>query len=110
VTRLTRLEAWCCPRGHVYLHAHGACPDCGAALRPTRLSPHATLLLATTVRVSPSAAPFQLGLAITVCGRARTLCHVEGRVRGSGSDAVILERRNDTLVARPARTTRSRRE
>jgi hypothetical protein len=75
-------------------------------MRAARVAPDATLLLLTTVRVSPWGAPFRLGLAVTVCGRARTLCHVEGRVRGSGSDAVVLERRGDVFVARPARTTR----
>jgi uncharacterized OB-fold protein len=106
--RTPKLEAWRCERGHVYLHPHDACPECGARLRGSRVSPEATLLLVTTVRVTPDGSPFALGLAVTVCGRARTVCRVQGAVRGSGSDAVVLERIGPAIIARPARGSRSR--
>jgi uncharacterized OB-fold protein len=102
--RAPRLDGWRCPRGHVYLHAHETCPECGLRLRATRIAPRATLILVTYVRVSPSAEPFRLGLAVTRCGRARTLCRVEGCVRGNGRDAVLLHRRGETIIARAARS------
>ena len=107
MTRRRPLDAWRCHAGHVYLHPHAACPVCGRSLRATRVPPVATLLLITTVRVSPAGSPFDLGLAVTVAGRARTLCRVEGRVRGTGRDSVLLERHGATIVARPARGRRA---
>jgi len=101
--RTERLTAWRCDAGHLHLHADDVCGACGAPLRVTSISPQATLLVTTTVRVSPSGAPYRLGLAVTVCGRARTLCRIEGRVRETGYDAVVLERRGATIVARPVR-------
>jgi uncharacterized OB-fold protein len=100
---MRRLDAWRCGRGHVFLHPHPACPECGERLAATRVSAAARLLLATTVRVNPTGLPYVLGLAETECGRARTLCRVEGPVRGGGHDAVRLERRGATVVARTRR-------
>lgn len=66
----------------------------------------ATLVLVTTVRVNPSGVPFQLGVAILQSGRSRVLCRVEGAVRGSGYDRVMIEEKNGVLVARRARARR----
>ncbi len=63
----------------------------------------AILVLVTTVRVNPTGVPFRLGVAVTRAGRARVLCRVEGRVRASGHDRVVLEERDGVVVARRAR-------
>lgn len=97
---MRHLDAWRCEHGHVFLHPHHRCPSCGARLRAARVSPAARLLLSTTVRINPTGEPFVLGIAETESGRARTLCRVEGAVRGTGHDAVILERRGATVFAR----------
>lgn len=96
----TRIAAWQCARGHTSLHPDQACTACGGRLRTLEIAPDATLLFATTVRVNPSGQPFQLGVAVTRCGRARTLCRIEGALRGLGHDVVVLERRGDVIVAR----------
>ncbi len=66
----------------------------------------AVLVLVTTVRVNPSGAPFQLGVAVTRGDRARVLCRVDGAVRGLGYDRVRLSERDGVVVARPARVKR----
>jgi uncharacterized OB-fold protein len=83
------LDGWRCARGHAFLHAHTTCPECEAPLLPTRVGATARLLACTTVRITPSGEPFRLGVAVTREG-ARTLCVVEGKVRGSGYDRVVL--------------------
>jgi uncharacterized OB-fold protein len=98
-----RIGAWRCDRGHVGLHADEACATCGARLRPVQIRADAVLELVTTVRVNPTGQPFQLGVAVTRAGRARTLCRIEGAVRGLGHDAVFLERRGEMIVAHPRR-------
>lgn len=70
-------------------------------MRRTRISPAARLLVVTTVHAAPGGA-FDLGVAVTRSG-ARTLCRVEGAVRRTGHDAVVLERRGHEIVARPRR-------
>jgi uncharacterized OB-fold protein len=100
LTRLARLGAFVCARGHAYLHAQDACPQCGARLQARWIPPDATLTLDTTVRVTPDGDPFVLGIAVTRCGRARALCRVEGTIRGHGYDHVVLEKRGDVFVAR----------
>jgi uncharacterized OB-fold protein len=97
------LETFSCRAGHTLLHPHPACPRCGAPLSVRRVSPLARLLFVTTVHVNPGGAPFRLGIAVTRSGRARTLCRVEGCVRESGHDPVVLERRGGVFVARPLR-------
>ena len=104
MSRRPRLEARCCARGHLTLQPDPACTVCGERMRSVCIRPEATLELVTTVRVNPTGQPYQLGVAITRAGRARTLCRVEGRVRGLGNDAVVLERRGDVLIARPGRS------
>ena len=99
MTRRSRLSAFACARGHTYLHAQECCPECGGPLRERWIPPAATLTLDTTVRVTRGD-PFVLGIAITRCGRARTLCRVEGGIRGQGYDRVVLEREGDVFVAR----------
>ena len=96
------LDVFACPAGHIFLHRSDACPACGAPFRTRRVPPYATLVLQTTVRVNPGGEPFRLGIAVTRCGRARTLCRLEGSLRGSGHDPVILVRRGDGFVARGA--------
>ena len=103
MTTHRRLSAWRCDRGHVGLYADEACATCGERLRPVQIPADAVLELVTTVRVNPTGQPFQLGIAVTRAGRARTVCRVEGGVRGLGHDAVVLERRGDTIVARARR-------
>lgn len=71
--------------------------------RRVGIAGEATLVLVTTVRINPSGAPFQLGVAVTRSGRARVLCRVEGAVRGLGHDRVRLEERDGVVVARAAR-------
>jgi len=100
LTRRARLFAFACARGHTYLHAQDACPQCGTRLRARWIPPDATLTLETTVRVTPDGAPFVLGIAVTRCGRARTLCRVDGGIRRQGYDRVVLEREGDVFVAR----------
>ena len=93
------LDGWRCPNGHLFLYPHEKCPRCSLALTPTRLGAKARLRSATTVRVNPSGAPFQLGIAVTDEG-ASTLCIVEGTVRGNGRDRVVLVKTDERFVAR----------
>ncbi len=93
------LDGWRCGKGHVYLYPHDECPRCALALVPTRLGSMARLRSCTTVRVNPSGAPFRLGIAVTDEG-ASTLCIVEGPVRGSGRDRVVLVKTDERFVAR----------
>ena len=94
-----RLQAWKCVNDHLTLQHDTACVTCGASMRELRIAPEATLELVTTVRVNPTGEPYQLGIAITRAGHARTICRVEGAVRGLGHDRVLLERRGDMIVA-----------
>jgi hypothetical protein len=64
-----------------------------------RIAPDAVLELVTTVHVNPSGAPYQLGIAVTRAGRVRTICRVQGAVRGLGNDRVLLERHGGMIVA-----------
>jgi hypothetical protein len=110
LSRRARLNAFACARGHAYLHAHDACPQCGDRLRTLSIPPEAILTLETTVRVTPDGVPFALGIAVTRCGRARTLCRLEGPGRRRGYDRVVLEKEGDEFVARTdarARTVRA---
>jgi hypothetical protein len=100
MNRLQLLPAWRCSRGHGSLHPDDVCTSCGEPLIACRILPDAVLELVTTVRVNPSGQPFQLGVAVTRAGRLRTLCRVEGAMRGLGYDAVVLERRGDVIIAR----------
>jgi len=101
--RSAPLQGFVCARGHASLVSADGCEQCGSTLRATRLAADATLLLVTTVRVNPTGAPFRLGVAVTRAGRARTLCVVEGPVRGNGNDAVRLEWRDGVWIARAVR-------
>ena len=92
------LAGWRCTRGHVFLHVHAECPECTATLAPTRVGAAAKLVACTTVRVTPSGEPFRLGVAVTREG-ARTLCVVEGRVRGGGYDRIVLVRAGERYLA-----------
>jgi hypothetical protein len=103
VIRRRRLDAWRCRLGHVSLHDDGRCATCGAPLSALHIQPDAFLELVTTVRVNPTGRPYRLGIAVTRCGRARTLCRVEGAVRGLGNDPVMLEPQGEMIVARPRR-------
>ena len=94
-----RLQAWKCTNHHTTLQPDSACPSCGAVLREFLIPPDAVLELMTTVHVNPTGEPYRLGIAVTRAGRARTICRVEGPVRGSGHDRVVLERRGDMIVA-----------
>jgi hypothetical protein len=98
-----RLQAWCCANGHMTLQHDAACVACGALLHELRIVPDAVLELVTTVRVNPTGEPYRLGIATTRSGRARTICRVEGAVRGLGHDRVVLERRGDVIIARGQR-------
>jgi len=102
--RRGKLQAWRCPNGHVTLQHDNVCVSCGASLRELHIDPEAVLELVTTVRVNPSGEPFQLGIAVTRAGRARTICRVEGAVRALGHDRVVLERRGDMIIARGKRS------
>jgi hypothetical protein len=106
--RRRRLDARQCDRGHLSLQRDEQCALCGRPMREVGIRPEAVLELVTTVRVNPAGEPFQLGVAMTRAGRARTLCRVEGAVRGHSNDTVVLERRGDTIVARPQRALRAR--
>jgi hypothetical protein len=94
-----RLQAWCCANSHLTLQHDDACTTCGARLHEVHIAPDATLELVTTVRVNPTGEPYQLGIVITRAERARTICRVEGAVRGLGHDRVVLERRGEMIVA-----------
>lgn len=98
-----RLQAWTCMNGHTTLQHDPVCAACGAPLQDIVIAPEAVLELVTTVRVNPSGEPFQLGIAVTRAGRARTICRVEGAVRALGHDPVVLERRGDMIIARTRR-------
>lgn len=78
-----------CGNGCLWLYAHEDCPDCGGRLSPTRIPSDATVISHTVVRVNPSGAPVQLGVARTTTG-ATTLCIVHGKIRGNGRDRVRL--------------------
>jgi uncharacterized OB-fold protein len=106
--RTRRLDARRCAAGHVSMHRDELCSQCGRVMRTISIGSEAVLELVTTVRVNPAGEAFQLGVAVTRAGRVRTLCRVEGTMRGHGNDAVILERRGDTIVARPRRVVRAR--
>jgi uncharacterized OB-fold protein len=108
MSRRPRLDARRCARGHVSLHADDACAICGEPTQRSRVRGDAVLELVTTVRVNPSGQPFQLGVAVLRAGRSRTLCRIEGAVRGLGNDAVMLERRGDVIVAKRRLRARSR--
>lgn len=99
-----QLDARRCAHGHLSVQLDERCTVCGRAMRSLRIRSEAVLELVTTVRVNPSGEPFQLGVAVTRAGRVRTLCRIEGSVRGHGNDAVVLERRGDMIVARPRRS------
>jgi len=101
--RRGKLQAWRCPNGHVTLQHDQVCVSCGASLRELHIVPEAVLELVTTVRVNPTGEPYQLGIAVTRAGRARTICRVEGTVRGLGHDRVLLERHGDVITARGRR-------
>ena len=103
-----RIDARRCRCGHVSLQPDPACLQCGERMYPLRIRANAVLELVTVVRVNPSGQPYQLGVAVTRAGHGRTLCRVEGMVRGAGNDAVVLERRGDMIVARPRRRIRAR--
>ena len=94
-----RLQAWSGVNGHRTLQKDPACTICGAPLHEFLMVSDAVLELVTTVRVSSSGEPFQLGIAVTRAGRVRTICRVEGSVRALGLDSVVLERRGDMIVA-----------
>ena len=98
-----RLQAWICARHHMTLQHDSECGTCGASLHEFHIAPDAVLELVTTVHVNPSGEPFQLGIAVTRSGHARTICRVEGAVRALGHDRVVLERRGDMIVARGKR-------
>jgi len=106
--RRQQLDARRCAEGHLSVQLDERCVVCGRAMRAMRIRSEAVLELVTTVRVNPSGEPFQLGVAVTRAGRVRTLCRIEGSVRGHGNDAVVLERRGDMIVARPWRAVRAR--
>jgi hypothetical protein len=99
----SHLAAWRCSRGHVHLHGADSCPDCGGRLQAARVSADARIIATTTVRVNPTGRPFVLGLAVTRCGRARTLCVVEAGIRGNGHDPVWLLNEAGLMVARAPR-------
>lgn len=103
MTRRAKLLAWRCSHGHISLQHDRVCATCGASLEELAIAPDAVLELVTTVRVNPSGEPFQLGIAVTRAGRARTICRVEGAVRALGHDPVVLERRGDMIIARTRR-------
>jgi uncharacterized OB-fold protein len=98
VSRGRSLDGWRCGRGHAFVHEHKRCPACGASLRSTRIGARAKLVACTTVRVTPSGEPFRLGVAVTREG-ARTLCRVEGGVRGNGYDRVLLVEQDGRYLA-----------
>jgi uncharacterized OB-fold protein len=101
--RTPPLDARRCAHGHISLHFDPVCTLCGGRTEATRIRPDAVLELVTVVRVNPSGEPYRLGVAVTRAGRARTICRVEGAVRGLGTDEVVLERRDDMIVARATR-------
>jgi len=97
-----RIDALACACGALVLHARPECPACEGRLFPARVAARATLVASTVVRVNPTGTPYRLGVA-RVAGGARTLCVVEGAVRGNGRDRVRLERRDGRVYARAAR-------
>ncbi len=78
-----------CRNGCLWLYEHDDCPDCGGRLVPVRIPNVATVISHTVVRVNPSGAPVNLGVARTTTG-ATTLCILHGKIRGSGRDRVQL--------------------
>jgi uncharacterized OB-fold protein len=99
VKQRRRIDAWRCDGGHVDLHAGAACAACGRRVRPVTIPCEARLVATTVVRINPSGRPFVLGVAVTRCGRARTLCRVEGALRNNGRDAVRLRDEGGVIVA-----------
>jgi uncharacterized OB-fold protein len=94
----SRIPAFRCTRGHLFVVQHASCPSCGLPLVATSIQARGTLLLHTTVRVTPSGEPLELGVVRTPAG-ATTLCRIRGRIRGNGRDAVELVVEEGRFVA-----------
>jgi uncharacterized OB-fold protein len=94
------LTLYRCERSHAFFFPHQTCPLCGAALGETESSPDGVLVCHTTVRVSPTGAPFKLGLARVACG-AQTLCIVEGEIGTDPGEEVVILKKDGLYYAKP---------
>ena len=92
-----------CRNSHTFFFPHRTCPRCGAPTTRTDSPPDAVLVSHTTVRVSPSGAPFRLGLARVASG-AQTLCLIEGELGSTPVSEVVIEERGGLYYARPRST------
>jgi uncharacterized OB-fold protein len=97
-TRTRNITAYRCPLGCLFLYRHQRCPNCSGLLLDVRLPGDAVLLTHTTVHVTPTGQPVRLGIAEVRRG-LRTLCIVEGGVRGNGRDRVQLVVRDGRYIA-----------
>ena len=94
------LTLYRCDRSHTFFFAHQICPLCGAALGETESPPDGVLVSHTTVRVSPTGAPFRLGLARVACG-AQTLCIIEGEIGTDPGEEVVIHEKGGLYYAKP---------
>lgn len=93
-----RVTAYHCPQGRVFLHRHESCPHCRGRLSEFPVRSTAVLVSHTTVHVNPTGHPIRLGVAQVRPG-LRTLCVVQGEIRGNGRDRITLVRRDGRFVA-----------
>jgi len=91
-----------CENSHTFFFPHEACPRCAARLVQTEGPPDAVLVSHTTVRVSPAAAPFRLGIARVASG-AQTLCIIDGEPGEGPEPEVVIEKRGALYFAKAKR-------
>jgi uncharacterized OB-fold protein len=83
------LTLYRCGGSHFFFFPHEICPVCGAKLEGFESSPDGVLVSHTTVWVSPTGAPFNLGLARVACG-AQTLCIVDGELGADPGEKIVV--------------------
>ena len=94
------LTLYSCESSHAFFFPHKTCPLCGANLGETESPPDGVLVSHTTVRVSPTGAPFRLGLARVACG-AQTLCIIEGEIGTDPGEEVVILKKGGLYYAKP---------
>jgi len=87
-----------CGNSHTFFYPHNVCPECGNELIEIKSPNDAVLVSRTTVRVSPTGSPFELGLARVESG-AKTLCIIEEGYGDTDTDEVVLFKKNGLFHA-----------
>lgn len=94
------LTLYRCESSHAFFFPHGICPVCGSKLEGFESPPEGVLVGYTTVWVSPTGAPFMLGLARVACG-AQTLCIIDGEIGTDPGEEIVIRTRDGVCHARP---------